>query len=337
MVDVNLQAMHKDMQAMHIQVATWNIAAVNNNPFEYWVAYPHNSYDTLMQSVEDFLESGEKDFPITVAFNDDMFQELRNELKLLGVNGLDKLDTYWFDDFRHRKAISQFLKDKTLGVKRMISMPDRITNTIFLSSGGVRMRPTVMNAYEGSLPSIDAWWSQWRDFMFHTTVDVVQGSQATHCGPVIVGDLISPLSRAKYPAITVDEQEISTALQILCLAIMDAILVLVLNSAAPGVWEDVRRSLCDALILNKDARVCQILATAYTDTDIIFIQEAAAAFAERVRLDAALHRRYAVLQPRNLDGKRDQNSLILIARARFLEATAADVTQRVLDRVGGQW
>ncbi len=53
----------------------------------------------------------------------------------------------------------------------------------------------------------------------------------------------------------------------------------------------------------------------------------------------ALHDKYAVAAPANLDGKRDQNSLILLDRRRFPDgaAPAADATARVLARVGGDW
>ncbi len=42
--------------------------------------------------------------------------------------------------------------------------------------------------------------------------------------------LIEPILHSKYPAITQDEQEISIPLQLLCLAIFDAILVHMLNT-----------------------------------------------------------------------------------------------------------
>ncbi len=67
-------------------------------------------------------------------------------------------------------------------------------------------------------------WRDWEKITIHSTrtaVNVNQGSQATHGCPVIIGNLISPPGRAKYPAITIEEQEFSTALQILYLAIMD--------------------------------------------------------------------------------------------------------------------
>ena len=36
----------------HAQVATWNIAAVNNNPFEYWITHDDAQYNELMKRVQ---------------------------------------------------------------------------------------------------------------------------------------------------------------------------------------------------------------------------------------------------------------------------------------------
>ena len=49
-----------------MRVATWNIAAINNNPFESWITPPKNdakkSYETLMRDVENFILSpGDED------------------------------------------------------------------------------------------------------------------------------------------------------------------------------------------------------------------------------------------------------------------------------------
>jgi hypothetical protein len=67
----------------------------------------------------------------------------------------------------------------------------------------------------------------------------------------------------------------------------------------------------------------------YTDADVIFIQEAAAAFVEQTTADDHLARKFALLKPGVLDGKRDQNSLIFACRERFVEETAVEVTEEV--------
>ena len=48
-----------------INVASWNIAAVYNNPFEYWISHKNPEYDTMMIGVQNFIDSREKDFKIS--------------------------------------------------------------------------------------------------------------------------------------------------------------------------------------------------------------------------------------------------------------------------------
>ena len=35
-----------------LRLATWNIAAINNNPFEYWITHSDPDYNTLMADVQ---------------------------------------------------------------------------------------------------------------------------------------------------------------------------------------------------------------------------------------------------------------------------------------------
>lgn len=37
---------------MNLRVVTWNIAAVNNNPFEYWITHQSREYARLMHDVQ---------------------------------------------------------------------------------------------------------------------------------------------------------------------------------------------------------------------------------------------------------------------------------------------
>ena len=55
-------------------VASWNIAAVNNNPFEYWVSYDNPAYVKLMDDVQDFVsEPGARDITVKEVFTEEMF------------------------------------------------------------------------------------------------------------------------------------------------------------------------------------------------------------------------------------------------------------------------
>ena len=322
----------------YINVASWNIAAVYNNPFEYWVSHQNPEYDYLMKGVQDFIDTGGKELKINQVFTDEMFQELKRELFANDIQHLEDLEMAWRLDYMNRKVVSEFLSDKSIGNKRLISMPDRITNTINLQDGGVCNRPTAINAYStGCLSSTDEWWRQWKQFMFHQYVCISDGDGVSSTQPELVCNLIGPLQRSKYPAVTVEEQAMSVGLQILCLAILDAVLVYVLNSVAPNTWEDLRKELCDALIKNKAHKISRIIATMYCDQDVFFIQEAAAIFVRQAMEQPEISARYILLSPFNLDGKRDQNSLILASRARFREASRRDVTQAVLDALESTW
>ena len=93
-------------------------------------------------------------------------------------------------------------------------MPDRVTNTIRTASGSV-MRPTVINCFSGGdLGSGDAWWANWKAFFFSKKID---GKP--------VYELLLPIKRSKYPALSEAEEKISIPLQTLAGAIFDAILV----------------------------------------------------------------------------------------------------------------
>ena len=69
-----------------LAVTTWNIAAINNNPFEYWITYNEEpKYEELMVKVEQFLENpGDKDVPVSQVFTETMFSDLDNRLQKVG-------------------------------------------------------------------------------------------------------------------------------------------------------------------------------------------------------------------------------------------------------------
>ena len=96
-----------------LSVASWNIAAINNNPFEYWITYKENpKYEQLMIDVENFLENpGDKDVEVSQVFTENMFNSLDARLK--GV-GWTSVRNYWEEDFRKRKIISGFMKVCTI-------------------------------------------------------------------------------------------------------------------------------------------------------------------------------------------------------------------------------
>jgi len=89
------------------------------------------------------------------------------------AEGANQLAAVWKTEYKERWAIGGFLKDKTIGSKRLISMPDRISNTIN-SEGQVLMRPSVISMFnDEGLSSTAGWWKLWTYYMFETQVKVL--------------------------------------------------------------------------------------------------------------------------------------------------------------------
>jgi hypothetical protein len=108
---------------------SWNIAAVNNNPFEYYITSSDSQYDELMQAVEQFVENpGDGDVPVSAVFTPAMFAELKSLMLTEGWSGIDATEKYWCKNIRDRKIMSEFIKDKVGGRKSgLTATPDRLT------------------------------------------------------------------------------------------------------------------------------------------------------------------------------------------------------------------
>lgn len=294
----------------HLKVVTWNVAAVNNNPFEYWITHPNPDYKTLMEDVEKFIiDPGDNDVRVDQLFTEAMFRSVMAKMEELQLKGLPTVRRMWESNYRSRKVVSQFLKDAEIGKKRLASMPDRVTNTIQLASGTSAFRPTVINCFPDELHSLDHWFEQWLRFFFEETVDV-DGKGAK---PVYA--LLQKISRAKYPDVTEEEEEASVPLQLVLQGVFDAILVNLLQTRGGTIWQSLRKDICVSLNSRKNERLLQILKTTYSEADVVFLQEAGNQLVELVKRE--LSGRFNVHVPKNYNAKRNQNSVILLRASMF--------------------
>jgi len=104
-------------------------------------------------------------------------------------------------------------------------------------------------------------------------------------------------------------------------------------SVAPETWQQIRESIAQAMLLEKERRTAHILMDTYCDADILFLQEAPGAVNE-CELLTALSKKYFKLSPGGIDGKRDQNSLVLCSRSTFVKEGVLDITEEVLVTLG---
>eukprot|EP01104_Vermistella_antarctica_P012747 TRINITY_DN374_c0_g2_i1.p1 TRINITY_DN374_c0_g2~~TRINITY_DN374_c0_g2_i1.p1 ORF type:complete len:590 (-),score=204.69 TRINITY_DN374_c0_g2_i1:306-2075(-) len=316
-----------------VRCVSWNIAAVNNNPFEYWLTMESEpKYALLMEGVELAMDSpGAIDVPVGAVFDRVKALALAEEMKKAGWEGVDEVMTIYDKDMSLRRIISGFLKDKSLGDKRLASMPDRVTNTINVVDGAPVCRPTVINNYRGAMGSIDEWWGQWKKFMFEDEVTVITRSGVAQ--KTRVCNMLEPIKSAKYPAVTADEERLSLPLQTLCQAIFDAVLVHLMSVLSPdGSWQSIKNTVIQQLYINKTAATISLLEREYGDADVIFLQEASANIVSTI-LKHNIGKTFSVFAPAALDGKRDQNSLILLRTDRFNVESVKEVTEDVLTRL----
>ncbi|EOD34110.1 hypothetical protein EMIHUDRAFT_111338 [Emiliania huxleyi CCMP1516] len=312
----------------YLRVATWNVAAINNNPFEYWITHDDPKYNQMMQDVQAFLdEPGAADVAVSTA----MLGELQAKMTEAGWDHVDEAVAEWRSQYAGRQIIAGFMKDKDLGKKRLMSMPDRTTNTINLASGQTATRPTAINCYGAEFASMEQWWAQWKGFMFDTKLSLASGKEATPSQ----------------------------------LAAFDGILVHMLNTVGGGAhketWQPMRRQMCVALNSRKTHRTLaileaedgvrlailsrsyadsdaiflqeiwgdmgrygEILGDSYADSDAIFLQEVSGAMVAQLREHPKLSRNFSLHVAPN-DGKRDQISVLLLSRSRFDPASATSL------------
>jgi len=319
-----------------LKIATWNVAAINNNPFEYWITIAEGSkykqsYDGLMVEVENFLENPEaNDVRVDQVFTKGMFEQLMGRVKKetdWPAADLQKVRKYWQTDYSQRKIVTEFLKDATLGSKRLASMPDRVTNTVGVVGGESVFRPTVINMYEGDLGSTEKWFAQWSEFFFDTTLPIMDGGKVVKRKGF---ELLQPIKKSKYPAVTEEEEAISLPLQLVCQAIFDAIMVHMMNSVAEAKeWQELKMEIVSALNKKKVEHTLAILQRTYADADVIALQEVSSSL-----IDDAVKRlgdTHHVVAPAEIDAVRDQNSVLLLKRTTFPKGAHREITQDVQD------
>lgn len=303
----------------NIKVLTWNLAAINNNPFEYWLTLSDEpKYGLLMNSVEKFIQSTKhvKDQSIGKLFPesyvDQLMEKLQQHVPSVTSEDVAVVRGMYVDDWSKRLMISGFLKDPAIGKKRLVSMPDRMTNTIQSTTAATLYRPTSINCYSGTFSSLGDWYGKWLDFMFDAKLEDGKTS------PV---QLLKRISRQKYPDLSEEEEQVSVPLQVLLLAVFDAIQIRVLNQVSIEKWRSVedwqvlRHTICDKLNFKKNDRTVEILTKSYADADVLFLQEASEAFMTKAVSEFGA--KFHVIANIEKPSSSDQNSMILLSKRYF--------------------
>ena len=104
-----------------LRVASWNVAAINNNPFEYWITHEDADYNRLMYAVQGFIDApGERDVAVSAVFGNSQWLELKELMRAEGWSGLARTEQRWQSDFQHRKIIRQVSRRSLLHLPHTI-------------------------------------------------------------------------------------------------------------------------------------------------------------------------------------------------------------------------
>jgi len=347
-----------------IRACTWNVAAINNNPFEYYASSSSSTttgddgaastttsaYDAFTRAVEAQLAREGAGDAMRDVMTDSMITAVCERARL----GRPKECTETtvssarahYENRTRSYAVSDFLRDAEIGAKRLCSMPDRVTNTASTALG-TTTRPTVINCYDVPLMNEEEWFERWLEYVFETRVRGVDGTETT------MFERFIPIKRAKYPAASEAEEEASIPLQALYLCAFDAALVRVATQAAGSFegWQKIRAELVDSLVKFKTERTLDVLEKCLLSPDedeaaaaaaaaadgtlsVCFLQEVGASFVEAMRSREGLVSRYDIHCPEEMDAKRDQNSILLVSKSFADGADAVEVTRDVMASLG---
>jgi endonuclease/exonuclease/phosphatase family metal-dependent hydrolase len=134
-------------------------------------------------------------------------------------------------------------------------------------------------------------------------------------GPKPVHSLLQKIQKAKYPAITPEEEKASIPLQIVLQGIFDAALVNLMQTKGKATWQTLRRDICASLNSRKNVLIMDIMKKTYANADIIFLQEVGNQLVGLMKQQLA--NVYDIVVPKIYNTERNQNSVILLRRGMF--------------------
>ena len=343
---------------MRARASTWNVAAINNNPFEYYASARGRGeassddggdvYESFLLAVERALSSdagGASDATMARALGPDALDALQAKIAASGAAKDGEAAARARRAYEARcgeRTCGEFLRDAEIGAKRLCSMPDRVTNTVnvFDDEGERRTvrRPTVINCYDETLEDEGEWFRAWMGYMFDAKVRATRGGEAR-----AMVEMLVPIRRAKYPAVSEEEEALGIPLQIFYLAAFDAALARVATTAAGSfeAWQRIRAGLVDTLVRHKVPRTLDVvehclLGSSSSDVNLsaCFLQEVGASFADALEARESVRDTYEIYRPEDLDVKRDQNSIVLVSKTFTRGERAIEKTREILESLG---
>ena len=176
------------------------------------------------------------------------------------------------------------------------------------------------------------WFRRWVAYVFDARATSADGASRSMI------ELMVPIKRAKYPAISEEEEALGIPLQVFYLAAFDGAWVRFAALAAGSfdAWQDIRASLVDDLVTHKFSRTVDVVEKILLSADegsaleVCFMQEVGASLVDALRARAGVRNSCEVLCPKDMDVKRDQNSIVIVSKAFVKGAPVVETTSDIL-------
>eukprot|EP00485_Elphidium_margaritaceum_P007407 CAMPEP_0202688346 /NCGR_PEP_ID=MMETSP1385-20130828/3875_1 /ASSEMBLY_ACC=CAM_ASM_000861 /TAXON_ID=933848 /ORGANISM="Elphidium margaritaceum" /LENGTH=577 /DNA_ID=CAMNT_0049343297 /DNA_START=18 /DNA_END=1751 /DNA_ORIENTATION=+ len=313
-----------------LSVMTWNIAGINNNPWEYYVMLDDPNYKSLMSNVEEFMTSDAQKLSVRDVLNEidskllDKLLDLLREKQVVTNANEQRCKEVLESDIEKNyvtACVDAFLCNKHVGQHRLISWPDRLLNTIDDKHGGFVYRPTPINYYPTKFADKADWFAQWLAFMRDTGIDILVNQKNNKYAD-------------GYQKAGLGDADDFLFINVVLLCVFDAILVFMLfeiERQSNINWQDLKMQ-CHK-ILNKDKlmNTVGILNRVYGDCDVLFLQEVRNNFVDAIGADNELKAKYQIVFPQE-KSKNNQTSIVCLKKTCFgAEAKIEEVSQEFYD------
>lgn len=291
-----------------LKVMSWNVAGINNNPWEYYVNLDDDNYNALMHHIECFLTDTGKQIKVQSVLDSidtNFMSKISNLLMTKCKLSHDKFSALMEEEklSTHLSMnICDFLSNKWIGEQRLISWPDRLLNTIDDANGSYLYRPAVINYYQKRFESAAHWFQLWIAFMDDIGIDILTQNE-----------------KNKYAAKYAGGSRTFLLLNIIFLAIFDGILVFMLFDIErqQGIdWQRIKQTLYKILNKDKMNRTAQIINNQYAEMDVLFLQEVRNNLMGNDDALKEFAHRFDIIYPQQMS-KNNQTSVICLRKDKF--------------------
>ena len=104
-----------------LRLVSWNMGTLTNSPFGHWRGQGKAAL-ALMSAAHEAMREPARAVLVSDVFSEEMWAELRSEMRGLGWAGVNETDALWRGDFARRHAYRGWVLDAAVAEKRLVRL-----------------------------------------------------------------------------------------------------------------------------------------------------------------------------------------------------------------------